>query len=299
MSEIRRAPKLKIKQRKDIMLCYDYSERRLLSKYGRPWYIQPKLEGDRCRAVRDPSLGWLLFSSTATMVRSVPHINQYLNDHREYDTYAELDGELYIHGRRHEEIRSIVSRTIGLHPESGAMELHVFDIIDDDPRPFRYRAGRLLALPINGPIKAVSTFTTDTLTGDLSLEYFYDKFVRAGYEGIIIRDAEGLYKRSRSTQIMKLKPREELTCYVSGLIEEHDTNTGVAKSCLGAIECLHPDVGSAFKVGTGFTDRQRVDFWQQPDLILNKFVEITYQSFTANSVKMSAFKRVVDDYSYE
>jgi len=271
------------------MLCYDYTEKRL-DTWPLPWVVQPKLEGDRCRAVRTTN-GWLLYSSTALVRTSVPHINAELNQY--YNDFEELDGELFCKGLKHEEIRSIVSKTIGVDPDHWKIQFHVFDVLDGNNQ--LHRAGRLLSIEETQSIKRVPTYFCKTKT---ELTNLYERFIDEGYEGIIIRNPAGLYKRSRSTDIMKLKPRNELDALVVELIEEVDKN-GNPKGALGAIVCKHPGIKKEFAVGTGFTREQRIDYWAQPERILGKTVEINYQSLTEESIKMCSFKRVKGDYSFE
>lgn len=283
--------KNKPKERKGSMLCYEYTEKRLL-KWNTPWIVQPKFEGDRCRAIYDPVLGWLLYSSTMSIIKSVPHINKAL-----FDLYGaddpptlELDGELYKHGMRHEDIRSIVSRTVDRHPNYEEMEYHIFDWISEKDQ--LTRASDLCTLPEAPPIHIAKTYTVRDLG---EFERFYSQFVSEGYEGIVVRNPEGLYKRSRSTDIMKLKPRNELTVLVIGLVEE-ETIHGKSKNSLGAVVCRHPEIRNEFEVGTGFTREERERYWRNPEDIIGRTIEITYQSLTKDSIKMTAFKRIVGEY---
>lgn len=285
------------RKRSGVMLCYDYSERRLL-RWPKPWIVQPKLEGDRCRAVVEETnegYVWTLYSSTAAVRTSVPHINDALQMACIH-SYEELDGELYAHGARHEDIRSVVSRTQNLHPNYSDIEYHIFDVISTDTQS--YRMARLNALKVEPPLVIVPHYTAHSLEGPQSINYFYDKFLEEGYEGIIIRHPQALYERRRMTTIMKLKPREELKAVVIELVEERDKN-GTAKNALGAIRCVHPAIRNTFEVGTGFTRAERLSFWKEPSRILGKIAEIQYQALTAESIKMTSFKRIVDDYSNE
>lgn len=287
----------KPRERSGVMLCYDYSERRLL-KWPKPWIVQPKLEGDRCRAAVEASNSdyvWTLYSSTAAVRTSVPHINEALQRAGVID-YAELDGELYVHGMPHEDIRSIVSRTQNLHPDYHKMEYHIFDVVSQDTQ--LYRMSRLNALKLEPPLVVVPHYTTESIDGPRSLNYFYNKFIEEGYEGIVIRHPQALYERRRMTTIMKLKPREEMQAVVVELIEEKDKH-GNPKGALGAIACRHPSIKSTFEVGTGFTRSEREDYWKDPSRIIGHVVEINYQSLTTDSVKMTSFKRIAEDYSNE
>ena len=114
--------------RQGIMLAYAYDEKRFL-RYPKPCIVQPKIEGDRCRAVFDDRGNVTLLSSSAKERVSIPHIKEQLESLKWRN--QELDGELYIHGVKHQDIRSIVSRTKYIHPRYEDMEYHIFDNIQE------------------------------------------------------------------------------------------------------------------------------------------------------------------------
>ena len=119
-------------KRQGIMLCYPYEEKRL-RKWKPPFYIQPKLDGVRCRAELKTT-GVELHSSTNQIITSVPHINKALDDMKHelwHHGIFELDGELYIHGWNFNQINSLVSRTVNRREDYEQMEYHVFDHISD------------------------------------------------------------------------------------------------------------------------------------------------------------------------
>ena len=120
------------RKRKGAQLCYPLEERRLTeAKFGWKHYFphitQPKLDGERCRAICRGHEKPILLSSTESIITSVPHINKAL---QKKCFHGELDGELYIKGMDFDDISSIVSRTVNLHPDYEQMEYHIFDIVD-------------------------------------------------------------------------------------------------------------------------------------------------------------------------
>lgn len=124
----------------------------------------------------------------------------------------------------------------------------------------------------------------------LNLEHLLDfeaQCLNAGYEGIMIRKGVGpqsRYKFGRSTAkqgtLLKLKRMKTSEAVVIGVEEEmHNGNEAalnelghtkrsshkenlVGKGRLGALVCRRPD-GVEFRIGTGFTQQQRIDFWKE------------------------------------
>lgn len=277
------------RERTGIMLAYPYTEKRLL-KYPKPWICQPKLNGDRCRALFTNEQGWQLFSSTARSL-SFPHIQAELNMLFDGQRLQKLDGELYNHKLRHEEIRSRVAPTKNIHSDVASLQFHIFDVINDQPQALRLEL--LDPLRDGHFCKRVDTLSLHDVE---SLKAFHAECLDAGYEGSIIRDPTAIYKRKRSTQMMKWKPRDEMTAVVTELIEEKDVHTLKPKGSLGAVTCTL-DGKQFFEVGSGFTHFERATFWQHPELIVGKLIEFAYSEISPYGVpKMTSFKRLKGHY---
>lgn len=257
--------------REGIQLAYPFEEKRLL-KWNPPYIVQPKLDGERCRAIWSERYGYVLVSSEFNTIISVPHINKALGLSL---STSEIDGELYIHGLSFEEIHSRVSRTVNLHPNYEEVEYHVFDVIDKQPQ-----VSRLLDLKTRflarGPVKIVPFVLANNLQEVMDA---YEGFLKDGYEGIIVRHPGALYRRARSPYMMKFKPKKSDTYIVVGFKEEIDIQ-GVAKDALGALVCTS-DEGTTFSVGSGFTREQRETYWEKRNDLIGKSCHVQYQHITS------------------
>lgn len=267
-------------KRKDIMLCYPFDRSRLSSYNGA--LVQPKLDGDRCRALWCPNSGTVtLLSSEGNVIGSVPHINQELYEILKHIlTDVELDGELYIHGASHQSIRSIVGRTKNLHPRYHDIEYHVFDLINKDTQDKRIA---FLNKHIMGRSEAVMVVQSVYIPeiDECNIGYLLNKAVSDGYEGICIRNAYGIYERKRSTHIMKLKPNKIDTYTVVGYQEEISIK-GEPKDALGALILMSPE--GEFNVGSGFTREQREELWRHRDRLFGRRCTIKYQEKTDGGI---------------
>lgn len=262
-----------------IMMCYPFTSKRL-DKWGYPVYVQPKINGNRCRCeglYDGTTCPPILRSSEANVIKSVPLINQVLRDLG--IGWAEFDGELYSHGMKLQDIRSIVGRTVNLHPDHKRMEYHIFDIINDDP--FKKRAAKLDTLRaetyregVADKIKVVQTYRCLT---DQELDRHIGGFLEGGYEGVIFRHPDGMYERRKSRWIMKYKPRKRGIFEVIGMTEEYDKD-GFAKARLGALWCKTKE-GVHFKVGTGFSAAERSVYYED-GTVIGQFINVKYQEWT-------------------
>jgi DNA ligase-1 len=263
-------------KRAGIMLCYPFEEKRLL-KWNPPYVVQPKLDGERCRAVYDEGLGWQLVSSELNPFNSVPHIITAL-DLSGIPQDIELDGELYTHGMSFEEVHGIAGRTVNLHPNSGALEYHIFDIVD--PGLAQWERIKVLASlqdQFRPGLRIVPMRTAEDLDTILRA---YDEYVSYGYEGIIVRHIDAPYIRRRSTFIMKFKPKKEDFYEIIGYKQMMDKG-GKPKEMLGALICRGDD-GTEFSVGSGMDDNFRRVWWtgRATDELIGKVARVQYQHIT-------------------
>lgn len=96
-----------------------------------------------------------------------------------------------------------------------------------------------------------------------------EQIVADGGEGCMINLLDSPYRFNRCWDIMKVKKFNSLDLEVVNMEE----GTGRLAGTLGAIHVRYKG-GSIVKVGSGFSDEERKLYWSQPDLILNKIVEI-------------------------
>lgn len=284
--------------RKDIMLCYPLEEKRLI-KWGPPYIVQPKLDGDRCRCVID-DLGRIELISSEGHPRnqSVPHIVNEIRSLIKDDIIVppiELDGELYIHeGGYHELIHGIVSRTKNIHPDYKRAQYHIFDIVDETS-PMILREMYLTRIYVYFSTNLFIKVVPSSVVYDIEAVYSYiDSWVGVGYEGIIVRRPSGMYVRKRSTNIMKFKPRKEDSYPIAGTIEEVSID-GIPKGTLGALVLTSDDGSQFFKVGSGsfLTQERRAELWKVRDALVGKIAVIKYQRMSAGR-KVPVFPVLID-----
>jgi len=263
--------------RTGIMLCYPFEEKRL-TKWNSQFLIQPKLDGDRCRAKFDEFGKVTLLSSEENIITSVPHIVDQLEQMGYKD--FELDGELYNHGASHQLIHGTVSRTVNLHPEFENISYNVFDVVTGDAQLIR--SNWLDTKFIEAPnVKKVETLSGEDVEDVMkALEYFTND----GYEGVVLRHPSAPYVRKRSTMMMKFKPRKDDFYTIIGF-EEEISIKDEPKNSLGAL-ILTSGIGEVFKVGSGsfLTRDNRKVLWEQRETLKGRTAHIKYQHLTDRHV---------------
>ena len=118
----------------------------------------------------------------------------------------------------------------------------------------------------------------DTEKGEIEFKNFNKNSIIHGYEGIMIKDPESFYECKRSTTWLKSKPFIEISLEV----KDYEEGTGRNKGKLGAIIAEGIDEDKNFKtnVGSGFTDLQRTEFWEEKDKLIGQIIEIRADSIS-------------------
>ena len=156
-----------------------------------------------------------------------------------------------------------------------------------------------------GPFKTtnelVSLFATDIFLGldkIKPIQYFKinnnpdaitakcKELIDIGYEGIMLRDPFVPYDWKRSNKLLKykmFKDKHELDMNVSDILPGKP-GTKYADT-MGALLCIGYIDGKEVRcrVGSGFTDQERHDIWDNPGNYLNKEIVVRYQDVTTDS----------------
>lgn len=251
-----------------------------LDKLRFPLMASPKLDG--VRAYVKDGVVW------SRSNKRIP--NEYVQE--QFGELEGVDGELIV-GKPTSSTcyRDTVS---GVMRKEGEPEVtfYVFDILLDDGADYRSRwmdkfYGGLPPANVRIVKQCEIVAMADLLMFELAM---LDK----GYEGLILRDPEAPYKQGRSTvkegYLLKLKRFVDAEAMVVGFEERmHNGNEAVTNELgrtsrsshkanktgrgdLGALVLQTAD-GIEFCCGTGFTDAERADIWQNRDRYLGQFVK--------------------------
>ena len=274
---------------KNIMKAYPFTEERL-AKWQPPYIVQPKYDGVRCRTIplhgpstvdlKGSSTGCILLSSEENIIYSVPHLNQIIGG---LGLKTELDGELYCHGMSFEEIISITSRTVNLHPDYKRIQFHCFDIINKEPQMKRSLIIENLR-GLNTHLVVAPFWICSTLD---DVKEIYDTVIKLGYEGIIIRHQMGPYEVKRSLWVMKFKPKKEDTYQIVGWKEEVSKD-GIPKGRIGSL-VMSSQAGDEFAVSAGLDNEKKASLWNIRDELAGRYAIVHYQHLTDKKIPKGSF----------
>lgn len=260
-----------------------------------PVLATPKIDGIRCLT----GIGGRPLSRS---LKTIP--NEYIQEEFRKWGMEGLDGELWVHAETdEEEAFGYVSGSIMRKTGQPDFEYKVFDVWD---RPYEGYADRVKAMnhrlkkprpswvTILAPVKCLN------VGGVLR---YWKKCGDDGYEGAMIRDPQGLYLYKRSTKgaLMKLKIMQDDEAEIIGFEEMfHNKNKAkknalgrterstakagkVPAGCLGKWICRDVKTGIEFEVGTGFTAKQRKDFWRDRQVFVGEVIRYRHQPSGAKS----------------
>lgn len=185
------------------MLAHKFDD--YLDKIKYPVFIQPKLDGERCIAMKINGKV-TLWTRTRKPITSCPHIIEQVEQILSpYSCDLFLDGELYVHGvDNFEKIMSAVRKQSPTE-ESKLIQYHVYDceIMDDLASPFQLRKEFLENLA--DYFSHVKFVEADMCHNYKVVQENHDYYVNKGYEGIMVRNPNGVYENKRSKNLLKLK----------------------------------------------------------------------------------------------
>jgi DNA ligase-1 len=124
------------------------------------------------------------------------------------------------------------------------------------------------------------TVDLDTAEGHDIMRRFAADAVAQGYEGIMIKDLGAPYQCKRSSHWMKWKPTITVDLAIVGFEEGTGRNAGR----LGALICEGVDDGRNIRVnvGSGLSDQDREQYWNDRESLLDHVVEIEADAVTQN-----------------
>jgi len=240
-----------------------------------PCIISPKLDGVR-GFYRDGEF----VSRNDKEIIGLTHIKEQLKG-----IPHDLDGELMVPGQ----IFDNASGLLRNHQEVPEAEYHIFDIPNLEGYGIIERFGKLGNLKAQLEDKPNIKFVKHTMCrGMKTLMAFYHKCIAEGYEGIVIKSKEHLYRNARSWDWQRLVPIHSEDCECTGIFPGKGKHLGRA----GGIFIEFG--GHTVKVGTGFSDAER------EDMMINdptgQIAETQYKEKTkAGSMRHPAFKGWRDD----
>lgn len=262
------------------------------------WESQPKYDGGRCVAYIDGGGGvtllsrtgktWGNFESVRTAVAELAAARG-LRNHVLDGEVVSLDAGGNID---FQQIQQTMMRGDG--QEVGALVYYLFDSCSQaewtEPKlTYGQRLADLRAI-MRGYTEAKLRVTPSKTIRYTSEEADEEcrAFVAAGYEGAILRKTAGIVQNKRGKLLLKVKTFEDCEAVITGAVE----GTGKYKGMLGALQC-ELQSGKKFEIGSGFTDKQRAEIWQERDAVIGMYASLKLFEYTNDGIpRFPIFKAI-------
>ena len=272
-----------------------------------PVYVQPKLDGARCmvRRVGDN----LVYRSRGNRVWG--HLNEEfdpeLNVFFSYIPYiVELDGEMYLHGKKFTQFASILKNERVKHAELKDLNYWIYDFNSSDGLPYEQRyqvlKGAYDAYIADGhKATRFQLVFTGMANSKEDIQAWHARFRSEGYEGTMIRKLAGnnpsaadlkasLYKSGRGNNLLKYKDIEDEEGTVVGVESAQGTEEGAA------LLVIRDPRGNDIRMRPAYPVEERRLWMQNPSLVMGKKVTYEFQELSEYGIPRNPVMKAFRDY---
>ncbi len=219
------------------------------------WIYERKVDGERCLAFREMGGEVRLMSRNRKRLNETyPELVEALGG-QDAETFI-ADGEIVafdgaVTSFERLQQRMKLTDTDAARGSGVAVKLYVFDLLyldryDVTRVPLRERKGLLRrAFAFDDPVRFMPHRNGDG-------EAFFEEACRKGWEGLIAKKGDSVYRHSRSTLWLKFKCTNAQEFVIGGYTEPHGERSGFGALLIGYYDDGH--LRYAGKVGTGYDE---------------------------------------------
>lgn len=247
-----------------------------------PCFVQPKYDGVRC-ILQEGEDGEVHLVSRGGKEYDVPQIKKWGEKHR---GILPLDGEIY----NHQELtfQQICSAVKCRSELTSKLRMVIYDNQLSRCFSFRWRAlqGVFSTISPDDPVYLTQTFVAHC---EKDIKRWHKVFVSTGYEGAIIRNADGTYTEGRSNDLMKLKAFDTNEFEVADVLEAGGNDAGTAIFKLkvkGEVFCARPTGSKAL----------RAQYLADRDELIGKMATVQHQGYSDAGVPRFPVMLNIRDY---
>jgi len=257
------------------MLAHNHKDHSSKIKY--PAYGQCKLDGFRQLSRKDKGkvLLWSRKGKATTIPKEIiEELDSVLKDD------DKTDGELYKHGWGFQRIASAIKK---YGPDTKLLEYHIYDtphLSKSFKERFIEKWGFVPNTLETGPVPIPGTtrlmlVPTQVVANETELAQLESWAIENSYEGVMVRNAAGLYKfKDRSYDLLKVKQFEDAEFEIIGGKEGQGREAGMV-----VFKCKLED-GTEFDVRPRGTEAERSAMWENLNDYIGKMLTVKYQGFS-------------------
>ena len=280
----------------DVQLAESYSKQKPGALNGKRIWVTQKLDG--FRIIYDPQAK-IFYTRKGQPYEGLEHLIAECDAlcdalKRYFDEDVVLDGELVhrpVDGLNSQELYALTSSTArkkGKHKDKGKLQFNVFDAVS--LKEFRHGLTTLKYSARRSALDLV--FIQASYKNLIKVPVLYDgifdedvivtllKQVEAqGLEGLMI-NLDGSYECKRTKKLLKVKSFKDADVLVTDVVEGTGKNVGRLGNVV--VKFLYEGQEMTCEVGSGFNDEEREHYWNNPQELVGKVVEIKFFEVTQN-----------------
>lgn len=252
----------------------DQEKLQIDTQFSYPVIVEPKWDGFRCIAVKNGTV--TMYARSGRVFDRAPAIKAWLEKYMVDGWVA--DGELI--ASRWEDTASIIGSRVN-YKDDETLTYQVFDCLplyewkeQRQGDKFSNRCHNIANKVVtaqDGPVKRAQGKYVMNVT---ELVEYYETCLTQGHEGIMVKDTNAAYAFKRSTNLMKLKPLTSWDGVVTAVLPGKE---GTKWAGMMTILQVRLPGGSTTRVGTGFSDEERVHLDIERDNLVGMPCEVQGQ----------------------
>ena len=197
-----------------------------------------------------------------------------------------MDGELWMGRGTFEKLSGIVRKIQPNHNDWRQVRYMLFEI-PKHPGTFTRRVRKMVKLTETLKISWLQPIPQIRLNSEDALLNMLDEIVTKGGEGLMLHRADSLYHSGRSDDLLKLKPWQDAEATVVEILPGKGKFNGMMGSLL-----VTDESGSRFRIGTGFSNKERKNPPAVGTVITYKFTGTTKKGLP----KFASFLRIYQQF---
>lgn len=245
------------------MLAQDYTKHK--SKIRFPCFTQPKLDGYRAVCINGR-----FFSRQGKEFEVMRNFFPELTNME-----LILDGELYNHDIKFEELGVLRKKKIEESDKHilNKIQYHIYDIIDTN---LTFQERLVILNSLKNKYTNIKVVETTLCERENEITSQYEKAVLRGYEGLMVRNAQGKYKcKNRSYDLQKYKQFMDCEFKIVGFEKEQgDLIVWVCETMSG----------QTFNVQSKGTREERHELYKEGSKYIGKSLWVQFFEYTADGI---------------
>jgi ATP-dependent DNA ligase len=290
-------------ENKEPMLAATWNPEKTKLRY--PIAVQPKLDGERM--IVKMGNNDLLYRKRSN--REINHLKKIFDSELkkffEFIPYnIELDGELYIHGWKLNQIQKIIKNENNISEHVDILIYYIFTFNINEPLPFEKRNEILISawnsyILEYGQPKNFSLLDTRKCNNKDEIYSMHKYYTSNNFEGTMIYKlandinnekfiSESIYKSGRSNNLLKHKDFFD----EEGIVIDVHTNTGTVKGLVFKIKIPN---GKELDMELSMKESEKIIYMNDPNLAIGRKVTYKYQEYSEYQVPRFAVVKCFRD----